>query len=375
MKNSEILIVDDEPVNLTVLRNLLSSRYTVRACKSGADALRLMESGILPDLVLLDIIMPGLNGFDTLSRMRENPRLGNIPVIFISALDNAVDDERGFRLGAADYLSKPFRPALVLERVRMYLELQSLRKAVENEGKKDSASPLVRTAADAVSSYVLEGLTSRIPLRYGDGSRAVEHIRTYLRIMAEELRTIPRFSGMLDDKTLEAILYASMFHDIGMLTVPDSVLSKRAALSADEFSLIQSHCRAGSKMLADFRDASDMADGASAGDAFFLFSCARDMAEFHHEHWDGSGYPDGLLGEEIPLSACLLAVADSLDALTSPRPYRPAMTFAGATDCIRDGRGSVYCPEIVDAMNNRAAALESAVNAFAKEGGDATDDD
>ena len=375
MKNSEILIVDDEPVNLTVLRNLLSSRYTVRACKSGADALRLMESGILPDLVLLDIIMPGLNGFDTLSRMRENPRLGNIPVIFISALDNAVDDERGFRLGAADYLSKPFRPALVLERVRMYLELQSLRKAVENEGKKDSASPLVRTAADAVSSYVLEGLTSRIPLRYGDGSRAVEHIRTYLRILAEELRTIPRFSGMLDDKTLEAILYASMFHDIGMLTVPDSVLSKRAALSADEFSLIQSHCRAGSKMLADFRDAGDLADGASTGDAFFLFSCARDMAEFHHEHWDGSGYPDGLLGEEIPLSACLLAVADSLDALTSPRPYRPAMTFAGATDCIRDGRGSVYCPEIVDAMNHHAAALESAVNAFAKEGGDTPDDD
>lgn len=375
MKNSEILIVDDEPVNLTVLRNLLSSRYTVRACKSGADALRLMESGILPDLVLLDIIMPGLNGFDTLSRMRENPRLGNIPVIFISALDNAVDDERGFRLGAADYLSKPFRPALVLERVRMYLELQSLRKAVENESKQDGASPLERTAADAVSAYVLEGLTSRIPLRYGDGSRAVEHIRTYLRILAEELRTIPRFSGMLDDKTLEAILYASMFHDIGMLTVPDSVLSKRAALSADEFSLIQSHCRAGSKMLADFRDAGDLADGASTGDAFFLFSCARDMAEFHHEHWDGSGYPDGLLGEEIPLSACLLAVADSLDALTSPRPYRPAMTFAGATDCIRDGRGSVYCPEIVDAMNHRAAALESAVNAFAKEGGDTPDDD
>ena len=355
MDTAEILIVDDEPINLTVLRNLLTRHYIVRACKSGSDALSLIASGRRPDLILLDIIMPGLSGYDTLTRLRETEENRDIPVIFISALDNVVDEEKGFHLGAVDYISKPFRPAVVLERIRVHLELKKSRDLLKSRNDQLQSEVCHRVHENLkIHEAALTMVTQLVETRDGETKNHIVRTKSYVDILARRLRTNPKYASMLSDEVVANIVKASTLHDIGKIGIPDSILLKPCGLSSEEFTIMKGHCRIGAEAIQSMLDKSSLNTPVSeAGRSDIpadFFTEASYIAEYHHEHWDGSGYPRGLSGEMIPLSARIMALVDVFDALTTRRVYKEAWPLSRAVDYILSQRGLYFCPDIVDAF-------------------------
>lgn len=336
MEKPEILIVDDEPINLTVLRNLLSRYFDVRACKSGREALRLINTGFKPDLILLDIMMPGLDGYETLSLIRDDPANCDIPVIYISALDSTFDEEKGLHLGAVDYISKPFRPVIVLERIRVHLELKQARDQHRNRNVWLEAE---------VARRVQENLNI--------------HDKT-LNMMLQLIET--------RDSDMSNIIKSSSLHDIGKIGIPDSILLKPGKLTDDEYEIMKNHCRIGSNAISSVMD-KVYRNGGSIDDSTrtisqTFFSEAQDIAAHHHEKWDGSGYPDKLKGGGIPLSSCLMALADVFDALTTLRVYKNSCSMEVSSAYILSQRGKHFSPDIVDAFQAEFSSFENTLHSL-----------
>lgn len=301
-----LLIVDDEPVNLNVLRTLLSNDYELLFAKDGERALTLAQTE-RPDLILLDIMMPALSGYEVCAALKSEPATRGIPVIFITALSDADDEARGLELGAVDYITKPVNPAIARARVRTHLSLVHL------DELKSTRLAIVQRLGRAAE--------------YKDNETGMHVIR-----MSHASQILALAAGCSADWS-ETLLHAAPMHDVGKIGIPDAILQKPGKLDTDEWEIMKRHAAIGAEILGD--------------DDSELLRMAKAIALGHHEKWDGSGYPRGLKGTEIPLEARIVAIVDVFDALTSERPYKQAWPVEQAVEHIRAQSGQHFDPDLV----------------------------
>ena len=350
---STVLIVDDTPQNLTVLGELLQPHYQVRAANSGERALRIVNSSPRPDIILLDVMMPGMDGYAVVEHLRADPRTRDIPVMFITAMNATEDEERGFALGAVDYVTKPIIPAIVLARVRTHLELKQARDRLAGQNNW-----LEREVARRMSQNLLiqdlsvRALACLAEARDNETGRHIIRTQAYVGILAHRLAGHERFRQALEGVRLGMVVKAAPLHDIGKVGIPDSILLKPGRLTAEEFETMKAHPLIGGEAISRAMDQAlsqaDDAMAAQAGEAFAFLEVAHEISVGHHEKWDGSGYPLGLSGDAIPVSARLMAIADVFDALICRRVYKSAMTLEETTTIIVEGRGRHFDPDVVD---------------------------
>ncbi|MCX7168667.1 MAG: two-component system response regulator [Rhodocyclales bacterium] len=343
MAAATILIVDDEPTNLFLLTSLLRPQYMVRAANSGESALRAAASEPRPDLVLLDVMMPMMDGYAVLSRLRENSATRDIPVVFLTALAETEDEERGLQLGAADYIAKPIKPAVVQARVRTQLEAKQARDWLKDQNATLEAEVVRRmTENDLTQRVSIRALAHLAETRDPETGSHILRTQGYVQQLAIGLRQHPRFAATMSERYIDLLARSAPLHDIGKVGIPDHILLKPGKLTADEWVIMQTHAKQGS-------DAIEQAERDIEMPLEFL-SVAKEIARWHHEKWDGSGYPDALAGGAIPVSARLMALADVFDAVISVRVYKPAMPYAEAREIIAAGRGKHFDPDVADAF-------------------------
>lgn len=345
MSVKTILIVDDEPVNLTLLTSLLRPEYLVRAASSGEAALRAAVSEPQPDLLLLDVMMPGMDGYAVLAQLRKNPATRDIPVIFLTALSGAEDEERGMQLGAADYITKPIKPTVLQVRVRTQLEASQVRHLLKDQNAMLEAEVARRMAEnDLTQTVTIRALARLAETRDSDTGNHINRTQEYVHVLALRLQQHPRFSAFLTPHNIDLLTKMAPLHDIGKVGIPDSILHKPGPLTAAEWVIMRTHAKLGS-------DAIEQAEAdTQAEQPLGFLSIAKEIAHWHHEKWDGSGYPDGLAGDAIPIPARIMTVADVFDALISRRVYKPAMLLAEARDIITAARGKQFDPDVTDAL-------------------------
>lgn len=341
MAAATILIVDDEPTNLFLLTSLLRPQYLVRAANSGESALRAAASEPRPDLVLLDVMMPAMDGYAVLERLRENPATRDIPVVFLTALAETEDEERGLQLGAADYITKPIKPAVVLARVRTQLEAKQARDWLKDQNATLEAEVVRRmTENDLTQRVGIRALAHLAETRDPETGSHILRTQGYVQQLAIGLRQHPRFAATMSERYIDLLARSAPLHDIGKVGIPDHILLKPGKLTSDEWVIMQTHAKQGS-------DAIEQAERDIEMPLEFL-SVAKEIARWHHEKWDGSGYPDALAGDAIPVAARLMALADVFDAVISVRVYKPAMSYADAREIIAAGRGKHFDPDVAD---------------------------
>lgn len=336
-----ILIVDDFPENLTVLSELLQPIYNVRAANSGQKALRIAGTMPRPDLILLDVMMPEMDGYQVFERLRSSPSTHDIPVIFVTAMDNKEAELQGLELGAVDYIIKPFVPPIVLARVRTQLELKQARDLLNNQNDYLEAEIKKRMAEnELIQEVAIRALAHLAETRDPETGNHILRTQGYVHQLALELQTHPRFVPILNDRYIKLLARSAPLHDIGKVGIPDSILLKPGPLTPEEWEIMKTHAKTGS-------DAIELAEQDAAGIVEFL-SLAKEIAHWHHEKWDGTGYPDGLSGDSIPVSARIMALADVFDALISRRVYKHPMPHDEVQNIIASGRGRHFDPDMVD---------------------------
>jgi putative two-component system response regulator len=338
-----ILVVDDSAENIHVLSELLRPEYRVLAATSGEACLRVASGALKPDLILLDVMMPEMDGYTVLARLRDNPLTRSIPVIFLTALADADDEEHGLQLGAADYITKPITPALVLARVHTQLEAKLARDWLKDQNATLEAEVAHRMAENDLTQRVtVRALAHLAEIRDPETGNHIRRTQGYVQHLARALRTHPKFSAILTDKYIDLLGRSAPLHDIGKVGIPDYILLKPGKLTPEEWVIMQTHAKLGS-------DAIEHAERDIEMPLAFL-SLAKEIAHWHHEKWDGSGYPDALAGDAIPVSARLMAIADVFDALISVRSYKTGMSYTEAREIIVAGRGKHFDPDAVDAF-------------------------
>ncbi len=338
-----VLIVDDDPSNLLILSGLLRPYYEVLAATSGERALKIVEGQPRPDLVLLDVMMPGMNGYVVMDHLKANPATRDIPVIFLTALGEAQDEERGLEAGAVDYIAKPIKPVVLMARVRTQLLAKRARDFLQDQNAFLEAEVARRMEENDLTQLVsIRALAHLAETRDPETGNHILRTQGYVRMLATHLRQHPRFEDILNDRYIELLTRSAPLHDIGKVGIPDHILQKPGKLGPDEWTIMQTHARLGV-------DAIELAERDIDRPVAFL-RLAKEIAHWHHEKWDGTGYPDGLAGEAIPLAARIMAIADVFDALISPRVYKRPMPFDEARATIGAGRGSHFDPDVVDAF-------------------------
>ncbi len=371
-----ILIVDDQPDNLLVLNNLLNGYYTVHAASSGQHALDYLQGGGRADLILLDVVMPAPDGFEVCRRIKAAPGLRDIPLLFITSLESAADEEFGLSLGAEDFIHKPFSPSVVLARVRNHFKLAHTTRLLKEHNEKLEQMVAERTREVLRQSELLiqgkqeliaaQGATitafcSLAEARDNETGNHIHRTRHYIRVLAEYLTEHPRFLGNLNEEHIQMLFKSAPLHDVGKVAIPDAILHKPGKLLPEEWEIMKQHTTHG-------RDAIAQAEAELGEHHGAFLRCAREIAYGHHERWDGSGYPEGLAGEAIPLSARLMALADVYDALISRRVYKEAFPHEKAVAIMDEGRGSHFDPDLLDAF----LQIEAAFHAIARQFSDPT---
>ncbi|CAI8718889.1 MULTISPECIES: two-component system response regulator [unclassified Pseudomonas] len=338
-----LLVVDDTPDNLLLMTDLLKDRYRVKVANSGEKALRLLQGDSLPDLILLDVMMPGLSGHEVARRLKDDPHTREIPIIFLTAMAGTEDEIHGLELGAVDYITKPIRPALVLARVDTQLKLKAAADFLRDHNDYLEQEVQRRTReVVAIQDVAIQAMASLAETRDNETGNHIRRTQHYVKVLAEHLQDHPRFRHFLSVATIELLFKSAPLHDIGKVGIPDHILLKPGRFSAEEFEIMKSHTTLG-------RDAIQRAEDQLGIRAEFL-SLAKEIAYSHQEKWDGSGYPQGLVADAIPISARLMAVADVYDALISRRVYKAGMPHEQAVEIITQGRGSHFDPDICDAF-------------------------
>lgn len=317
-----LLVVDDTPDNIQIIHGILSEQYTIRAATSGEKALKLASTYPLPELILLDVMMPEVDGFETCRRLKRNPITNKIPIIFVTAKTDTIDEQTGFELGAVDYISKPINPAVLKVRIQTHL-------ALSNQARQLEALVHQRTQELESTRYkIIQKLGLAAEYKDNETGLHITRMSHYGRIIAQHICDSQVWCDML--------FTALPMHDIGKIGIPDAILSKPGKLTDEERQQMQQHTTFGALLLSD--------------DDTPLLSLAKEIAFYHHERWDGTGYPNGLSGENIPLSARIAAIADVFDALTSIRPYKSAWTTQQAFDYIEENSGTQFDPNLVQAL-------------------------
>ena len=332
-QSQTILLVDDNATNLQLLRETLDGLgHKMLIAKDGKKALSIARKA-LPDLILLDIMMPEMDGYEVCRHLKAEDTTSCIPVIFLTALEDSEDEAKGLELGAVDYITKPIVPVLVRARVKNHLELKNYRDKLESRVAE-------RTRELALTQAVMiEGLATLAEYRDPETGGHIKRTQNYVKALAQKLKDHPNFSHELNDEAIELLYQSAPLHDVGKVGVPDSILLKPGKLTDEEFEEMKMHTVFGN-------DALKITEH-KLGKSHFLHY-AREIAYTHQEKWDGSGYPQGLKGEEIPLSGRLMALADVYDALISKRVYKPPFPHEKAVAIITEGKGSHFDPDVVD---------------------------
>jgi len=341
-----ILVVDDNEMNRDLLvRRLERKGYEVMTAVDGAEALDILGSHRV-DLVLLDIMMPKLDGYEVLERMKSDDYLAELPVIMITAVDEIDSAVKCIEMGADDYLTKPFNAVLLSARINASLEKRSLRKQEQKQRKQIEDMNLFLTArvrqqvAEIASAQIgaIFAMSKLAESRDPETGEHLDRMREYCRLLAQDLAKGADYAAIIDKTYIDNIYAASPLHDIGKVGVPDAVLTKPGKLTDEEWVIMKTHPIIGAETLREV-------DREHPGNAFI--QTGIEIAAAHHEKWDGSGYPYGLSGKDIPLSARILALGDVYDALTSKRCYKEAMSHDKAVGIIAEGEGKHFDPDVV----------------------------
>lgn len=332
---STIMLVDDTPANLTLLGGMLKKRgHDVRPFPCGRLAIDAAKNN-LPTLILLDINMPEMDGYEVCRQLKADARLRDIPVLFISALSDTLDKVKAFSQGGVDYITKPFQFEEVEARVETHLKLRQyqlhLEQLVEDQVKETSDAQLATIMA----------MSALAESRDDDTGKHLERMQRYCSMLAHMLKAEPQFAARLDNKYIYNCSHASPLHDIGKVAIPDDVLLKPGKLNFEEFEIIKTHTTRGAETLRAVQRRYPKNDFINIG---------IEIAQSHHERWDGSGYPEGLAGDAIPLSALIVAVADVYDALCSKRCYKEAYSREQSRDTIESLMGTHLAPDVVYAF-------------------------
>ncbi|MCP4153907.1 MAG: response regulator [bacterium] len=334
-KAFKLIIVDDIPKNIQVAANILQPEgYRIAFAQNGKAALNQIRATDF-DLVLLDIMMPELDGFTVCEELKKDPETRNIPIIFLTAKTETEDIVKGFKKGAVDYVTKPFNSAELLARVRTQLELKRYRDNLE-ELVKERTRELNKT-----QDITIRCLASLAETRDNETGGHIRRTQRYVKILAENLKEYPGYSNTLNEETIQLLYKSAPLHDIGKVGVPDHILLKVGRLTADEFEVMKRHTQLGMETLLDAEK--------ELGENSFL-RLAREIAYTHHEKWDGTGYPQGLKEEDIPVTGRIMALADVYDALVSKRIYKGPYPHSKAVEIIREDRGKQFAPDVVDAF-------------------------
>jgi putative two-component system response regulator len=337
-----VLVVDDTPQNLSLMRDLLHERYDLKLAPSGARALKIAAAAP-PDLILLDIMMPEMDGYEVCRRLKADAATTDVPVIFLTARSEQEDEQLGLDLGAVDYIVKPISPPILEARVRNHLLIKAAADVLRNQKTVLQREVALATAELAsLQDVTILTMASLAETRDNETGNHVLRTQHYVKALAEQLRGHERFSHFLTRENIELLFKSAPLHDIGKVGVPDRILLKPDKLDHDEFEIMKTHTTLG-------RDAIESAEKRLGKDVPFL-RFAKEIAYCHQEKWDGSGYPQGLRGEAIPLSARLMALADVYDALISARVYKPAFPHEKAVAIIVDGRGKHFDPDVCEAF-------------------------
>jgi putative two-component system response regulator len=338
-----ILVVDDTPDNLTLVSNLLKKDYRVRVAINGEKALKIAFSETPPDLILLDVMMPVMDGYEVCQQLRNSSLTAHIPIIFLTAKSEVEDERKGLSLGASDYITKPISPPILEARVRTHLAAKAYSDFLTDKTAYLESEVARRTReVSAIQDVTIQAMASLAETRDSDTGNHIRRTQFYVKALTSKLKSHPNFRVYLTDSMIEMIFKSAPLHDIGKVGIPDRILLKPGRFEPAEFEVMKTHTTLG-------RDAIQAAENSLGLQVEFL-SIAKEIAYGHQEKWDGSGYPEGLKGESIPVSARLMAVADVYDALISRRVYKDSMPHDKAISIIQEGKGSHFDPDMVDAF-------------------------
>jgi putative two-component system response regulator len=338
-----ILVIDDAPDNRSLMQALLKDKYTVKEASSGEKGLRIASSEHPLDLILLDTMMPDMDGYEVCRRLKADLVTRDIPVIFLTAKPDEEDEAIGFDLGAVDYITKPVCPPIVMARVRAQLMLKAAADFLRDKNVFLEAEVSKRTReVQAIQEATIFALASLAETRDSDTGNHIRRTQRYVKSLAWKLSTHPRFSDFLTPQTIGLLFKSAPLHDIGKVGIPDRILLKPGKLTDEEFEIMKTHTTLG-------RDAIAHAEQELGEDVVFL-TLAKEIVYSHQEKWDGSGYPQGLKGDEIPIAARLMAVADVYDALISRRVYKEPLSHERAVEIITQTSGRHFDPDVVEAF-------------------------
>lgn len=329
----KVLIVDDLADNIDILRTILQDTYEVLVAKSGAMALKILQAQ-MPDIILLDIMMPNMNGYELCHAIKQSPRTSQIPIIFITALTSIEDEQKGFEAGAVDYITKPITPKTTLARVASHLAL-----ARQNR--------LNRLIIEQRTEQLREALFAAVDMISEAGTFNDEMTGSHMWRMADYCSVLARALGWNEDQ-VESLHLAALMHDTGKIGIPDSILKAPRELTEEEYEVMMQHPVIGSKILGKSKSP--------------LFQLAAEVALGHHERWDGTGYPNQLKGEQISISARIVSIADVFDALTMERPYKKGWSFDDAFGYLRENAGSHFDPSLVNVFIDQKEAIRAIKN-------------
>lgn len=346
-KNSvKILVVDDVEVNLIILEEIIKNMgYEAVTALSVKEAFQHMQEGQeLPQIILSDISMPDIDGFSFCSMLKKDPYTREIPVIFISAMDSIHDLNQGFAIGAVDYITKPFEKSEVEVRINNHLKLYFLQKDLEENNKRLNKVVIRQMEKLRIEQKnIMSALAKLVESKENSASGNIEsshyaNICYNSRILAQGMQLSPAFENQITDNFIDTIESSAGLHDIGKIMIPDSILLKNGSLTPEEHAIMSTHAEVGAKTIIDIYEGIERND---------FINMAIDIAYYHHENWDGSGYPCKLKGEEIPLSARIVKVVDVFDALMGKRVYKKAFTIEDSLKTMEEGIGTYFDPEIM----------------------------
>lgn len=340
-----ILVVDDTPDNIDLLSNILADDYRIRVATSGEKALKIAYSDEPPDLILLDIMMPGLSGLEICRRLKANPDRRRIPIIFVTAMTGTEDEQLGLATGAVDYITKPISPPIVKARVRTHLALYDQSRELERMVRQRTVELMT------TRQQIIRRLGRAAEFKDNETGNHVLRMSHYARLIAE--------AHGLGSEAADIIYSTAPMHDIGKIGIPDSILLKPGKLDAEEWKIMKQHPLMGAEIIGKHENE--------------LLETARVIALSHHEKWDGSGYPLGLKGEDIPLEGRIVAIADVFDALLSVRPYKPALPLEEALHYLESQSGRHFDPQLIGAFEKAMPDILRIREIYADENGSLTD--
>ncbi len=337
-----ILAVDDAPTNIDMIKGILARDYFVQAAVNGKMALKIIEKN-KPELILLDIMMPEMDGYEVCRRIKAEETTSDIPIIFLTTQCQVADETKGLAMGAADYITKPISPPIVRERIKTHLRLKEARDILKHQNEILEVKVQERTRKiTKLQDVAMVAMGALAEARDPDTGNHIRRTQRYMKLLSEKLKEHPRFKDFLTPETITLLFKTAPLHDIGKVGIPDHILLKPGKLTDEEFEIMKKHAVYG-------RDAVAAAECAIEEIEDFLVY-AKEIVYSHHEKWDGSGYPEGLSGDDIPISARLMAMSDVYDALVSRRVYKEPFPHEKAVAIIQEGKGTHFDPDMVDAF-------------------------